>query len=328
MIIASFNMGLCVRAAVESVLSQDVEGVQVIVVDDGSTDDTRARLAPFACRITLWHQENRGQAAARNAGLRLARGEFIMFLDADDRLLPGKIAVQLAYLRAHPAMSGVFSDGLLVTPEGQVLNRVSTESPAGLFSAEGAAHLRRHLLRGHPFPIHCALLRGAAVETTGRFDESLRAREDLDFWLRFAALHKTGYLPGELVDYVVRPCSVSRSRESMHVAGCRLYGALTHDAQFLSLPAEERAAHLRAWAIEVGVQHHGPWAAANEVAREFARMARQLDPHNWRGLLLTTCLAMPAGIGLLQRSLAWQTRRWRNRHARQAPFDSRTQHCP
>lgn len=320
MIIASFNMGWCVGAAVDSALSQGVEGVEVIVVDDGSTDDTQTRLAPFAHRITLQRQQNSGQAAARNAALKLARGECIMFLDADDRLLPGKIALQLGYLRAHPAMSGVFSDGLLVTPEGEVLNRVSAESPAGLFSAEGAAQLRRHLLRGHPFPIHCALLRRSAVETVGGFDESLRAREDLDFWLRFAAAHETAYLPGELIEYVVRPRSVSRSRESMHVTGCLIYGALSRDAEFLALPAEERAAHLRAWAIEVGVQHHGPWAAGNEVARAFARTARQLDPHNWRGLLLMACLSMPAGIGLLQRGLAWQTRRWRNRHAKQASF--------
>lgn len=314
-IVPCFNMGWCVGRAIDSALSQDPEAVEVIVVDDGSTDDTPSQLQGLGPRVTVLTQHNQGLAAARNAGLRAARGEFIQFLDADDRLLPAKLSQQLALMQADPGLAGVYSDGYLVTLDGRRLNRISAESPAGLFSAQGAAQLRRTLMRGHPFPPHAPVLRRAAVLAAGLFDERLRAREDLDFWLRFTAQHRLAFLPGELIEYTVRPGSLSRSSEVMHDASCRVYAQLAADADFLALPAPERAAHLRAWAIEVGVLHHGPWSGRQTAPRAWAREASRLDPANWRGPLLRALLALPGGAAVMQQALAAQTRRWRQRFA-------------
>ena len=101
-VIPTFNYGHCVVDAVESALGQTYSPVEVIVVDDGSTDDTRARLEPYRDRINYVHQPNQGLSAARNTGIRAARGPLVALLDSDDAFHPRKLELQVAYLRAHP----------------------------------------------------------------------------------------------------------------------------------------------------------------------------------------------------------------------------------
>jgi GT2 family glycosyltransferase len=109
-LIATHNYGRFITEAVESALSQADVAVEVVVVDDGSTDDTHERLATFGDRIRYIYQENGGFATARNTGLRAARGEFIAFLDSDDVWLPFKLKLQLAYLQTHPEVGLVCTD--------------------------------------------------------------------------------------------------------------------------------------------------------------------------------------------------------------------------
>ena len=101
-IIPSFNSAHFVVDAVESVLKQTVHSTEIIVIDDGSTDDTQARLAPRRDRITVIHQNNAGLSGARNTGLRAASGEWVAFLDADDAWHPRKLELQLKALQSQP----------------------------------------------------------------------------------------------------------------------------------------------------------------------------------------------------------------------------------
>lgn len=314
-IIPTFNMGWCIESAIQSVLDQQMSDTEIIVVDDGSTDDTLARLSSFGNRITLIRQTNRGLSAARNAGLRLASGTFLAFLDADDRLLPEKLARQCAYLSEHPEIGVVFSDGYLVEADRTILNLISAESPPGLFMEQAPVDLRRKLFRGHPFPPHAAMLRTADALSIGGFDESMRAREDLDFWLRLSARCAIAYLPGPLIEYTVRADSLSRSAETMHANSCLMYHRLLEDRDFLSLPGAERAAHLRAWAIEVGVRHFGPWAGTNIAALTYARLAREAAPVQWKSWLLPILLKYRWMIVLARAGLRWQTILQRRRFA-------------
>src|SRR5438874_1624069 len=109
-VIPTYNSAHYIGEAVQSVLAQTYTNFEVIVVDDGSTDDTRERLESVAGRIRYLYQPNGGVSKARNRGIQEARGELIAFLDGDDEWLPEKLAKQLAYMRANPSSPLVHAD--------------------------------------------------------------------------------------------------------------------------------------------------------------------------------------------------------------------------
>src|SRR5262245_22494060 len=109
-IIPAFNRAKVLRDALDSVFVQGIPEVQVIVVDDGSTDDTGAVVAAYGRGVEYIHQEKSGPAGARNTGLKRARGRFISFLDSDDVWLPGKMNAELAIFESNPAAEAIISD--------------------------------------------------------------------------------------------------------------------------------------------------------------------------------------------------------------------------
>jgi glycosyltransferase involved in cell wall biosynthesis len=307
-IIPTYNMGWCIERAIQSVIGQNVDDLEIIVVDDGSTDDTASRLRKFGKQIIVICQPNRGLSAARNIGIKKASGEFLAFLDADDQFRPKKLTSQRAYLSAKSDCGAVFSDGYLVSPTGVLLNLISAESPHGLFAVQDPADLRRYLFRGHPFPTHSALVRKSCVIAAGLFDESMRAREDLDFWLRLSASYPICYLPGEMVNYTVRADSMSRSSELMHAHSSSLYDRILAFPDFKILSNREKAMNLRAWAIEVGVLHHGPWTKNRSRAKFYACKALGLDPLNWKSWILPCLLASSWSIKLTKLTIQSKTK--------------------
>ena len=115
LIIPTFNHARFVGAAIDSALAQTVSAFEVIVVDDGSTDETPAVLARYAGRVRVLRQENRGLSAARNAGLAAAHGTFVSFLDADDVMAPTKLTAQLEVLERSHAIGWTYCDVLMET---------------------------------------------------------------------------------------------------------------------------------------------------------------------------------------------------------------------
>ena len=111
-IIPAYNAAAFIDEALRSVLDQDYPNLEVIVIDDGSTDETAERLAAYASQALCIHQPNSGGyvGAARNAGMARATGEYLAFLDADDIMLPGRIRRQVDFLSTHPEVGLVFSD--------------------------------------------------------------------------------------------------------------------------------------------------------------------------------------------------------------------------
>src|SRR5690349_8009529 len=101
-IIPTYNRAYCLEAAIQSALKQTYAGKEIIVVDDGSTDETKSLLAKYSSNVRILHQSNAGVGAARNAGVRAARGEWIAFLDSDDEWIPEKIDVQMRALTQYP----------------------------------------------------------------------------------------------------------------------------------------------------------------------------------------------------------------------------------
>ena len=124
-IIPTYNRGRTIERAVDSVLAQDHRSLEVIVVDDGSTDDTAGRMRDrygHDSRVVYLRQPNGGVCVARNTGMARARGEFIAMLDSDDAWLPGKLRAQVAAFRKHPELSLVWTDMAEVNPEGEIFS--------------------------------------------------------------------------------------------------------------------------------------------------------------------------------------------------------------
>lgn len=184
-IIPVYNGEKFLAEALDSVFAQNYEPIEVIVVDDGSTDGTAALLSGYGDRIRYLHQENQGQAAARNRALGIVSGELIAFLDADDIWLPDKLHQQIAYLRANPSVGVVATqmEAFLDEDAGWIpgLNRAYWESaPPGLL----------------PSTLLC---RRALFYSVGYFAEELRLAEDTDWLFRL----KEKGIPIGLVDQVL-----------------------------------------------------------------------------------------------------------------------------
>ncbi len=180
-IIPTYNRARCIRRALESVTAQGLEDLEVIIGDDASTDQTIAivlEMMPGAKIVRL--EVNQGAAAARNAAMRIASGEFLAFLDSDDEWLSGKLERQLAYLRANPSCAVCGAGYFLQTKEGA---RVS-------FPGRNPSDWRRELHGAQSF--HGAstpLVRRSVLESVGFQDEELRVLEDWDWMLRIAQKH-------------------------------------------------------------------------------------------------------------------------------------------
>jgi len=178
-IIPTYNHARFIVPAVQSVLAQTYPHVEIIVVDDGSTDETAQVLASFAGRMRLVQQANAGVSAARNHGFALAQGEYLTFLDADDLFLPEKLARDVALLEADAVVGVAYCSWLYVAEDGkQVLGELRPQK---------FGHLLEDLLlrRFHCVP-GAATIRRTALERVGLFDVNCPAAADTDLWVRLA----------------------------------------------------------------------------------------------------------------------------------------------
>jgi glycosyltransferase involved in cell wall biosynthesis len=186
-IVPMFNCERFVAEALDSVLGQDYPNVEVIAIDDGSTDGTTAIVERYAPRVRLLRQQNLGPAAARNRGVRESSGKYLAFLDGDDVWLPRKLAAQVEHAESHPEHPIVFAQFKHWVPNAdgsypraaEVVARYQWSRPRPL-----SGWLYADLLKDTPVHIITALVRRDAFEALGGFDESLRAGSDYDFWLK------------------------------------------------------------------------------------------------------------------------------------------------
>lgn len=182
-IIPNFNHAQYLGDAIRSVLDQSYANVEVIVVDDGSTDQSRAVAAQFGDRILYLYQTNRGLSAARNTGIQAARGEYIGLLDADDLYEPHFVSSMLVALQSDPAADGVFCGYQFVDQQNKALPQVEARPVP-------TEQLYETLLDGNFFVPESILVHRHCYTSAGSFDETLRACEDWDMWLRISRQHK------------------------------------------------------------------------------------------------------------------------------------------
>lgn len=214
-VIPAYNYAHFLPQTLRSVLGQGTEGmpVEIIVVDDGSTDDTAAVAQSYGSAVRYVHQHNQGLSAARNTGMEHATGRALVFLDADDLLTPGVLASQWATLQAHPeAQVSICRNWLINAP-----TPTSPLRTQGYYPLYGGS-FGVHLCCANAAPVHAHMVLRATARQAGTFDTSLRGCEDYDFWLRCLAVGG-GFVsnPQGAVLYRKHRASMSAQTESQAV---------------------------------------------------------------------------------------------------------------
>ncbi|MBP6342585.1 MAG: glycosyltransferase [Candidatus Omnitrophica bacterium] len=194
-IIPAYNKAEYTRRTVESVLAQTYSSLEVIVVDDGSTDNTAQVMAAFKDRIRYILKPNGGACSARNAGIKASSGEYIAFIDCDDLYEPRKIEVCADYLNSHPEYGFVHTAANLIDHQERV---------EGIYDHPKSRRLgwiTRRLILGNHICNSTALIRREILFKAGFFDESIFTPGDWDLWLRLSETAQVGYIREPLTKY-------------------------------------------------------------------------------------------------------------------------------
>jgi glycosyltransferase involved in cell wall biosynthesis len=208
-VIPAFNSGSFIGEAIESILSQRYSPIEIICVDDGSTDGTREIISEFGEKARYFYQENRGVSAARNSGISSSRGELIAFLDADDCWETDKLEKEYSIFEGNPKIGLVHTDVYHWLPaqdrravvEG-TRNSVKGDDYVGLF-------FRNSIITSS------VMVRRECLDCVGVFDENLKVSEDWDLWIRIARRFPLVHIPEPLVFYRVHPGSLTTNKGKM-----------------------------------------------------------------------------------------------------------------
>jgi len=219
-IIATYNRRHYVCDAIDSILNQTYPNVEIIVIDDGSTDNTQDLLQQkYGQRIRYIYQENQGRSEARNRGLKEAKGDYIAFLDSDDIWKPEKLEKQVAFMEMHPecGISHTFTE---IIDDTNVYDPVAT--------AKRLKHHRKAYRRGYNYEtmsrlcimfLSTVMIRADILPEAGLMDPNIPAFEDWDWYLRCALITRIGTLPEPLTSYRIH---LGNSTSAEFLAGAKL----------------------------------------------------------------------------------------------------------
>ncbi len=206
-IIPCYKQAHFLGEAIESVLKQSYPCVEIIVIDDGSPDET-AQVAARYAEVRCVRQPNMGLAAARNTGIRQSRGSYLVFLDADDRLLPDALATNLGYLRSRPECAYVAGVATDIDSIGEAL-------PFTMQPRAETNHYYELLQRNVTSWIMAVLFRRSVFEIVGDFDTSLKSSEDYDIYFRITRRFPIYYHNNIVAEYRQHAMNMSRFSAQM-----------------------------------------------------------------------------------------------------------------
>ncbi len=188
-IIPTYNRARFIGAAIESVIGQSFRNFELIIIDDGSSDETSEVVAGYRHdpRVIYIRQSNQGRSHARNRALGLTRGAYIAFLDSDDSYLPEKLARQIAYLDARPDVDMLYTSAICVDELGKQL-------PAQPYAAHAEGDIYHLIAFFQPLTITLptVMVRREVMDRVGGFDVNMERFEDTDLWRRIAKSHRIG----------------------------------------------------------------------------------------------------------------------------------------
>ncbi|AMO37462.1 glycosyltransferase family 2 protein [Thauera humireducens] len=288
-IMPAFNVKAFIAEAINSVFLQDVPGVEILVIDDGSRDGTADFVEQNFPVVRLFRKENGGSATARNVGLREARGEYIAFLDADDVWLPGKLKAQLDYFEAHPdiAMLGTGfapwvadADGRFGDPAALAAGNAAIDPAAVDPDASGWGY-HKMLLDNYVWTT-TVMMRRALVERIGLFDETLRLGQDYDFFLRASRETEIHVLKRVFAVYRQHPGSaIARGADFNYAAhiirrATGRWGLSSPNGE--SITPQQLSARLQHIHFSCGYRHYGK-SLYDKALSEFLASAREKPTH-------------------------------------------------
>ncbi len=269
-LIPAYNAAAYIRQSVTSALDQRGVGVEVIVIDDGSTDATGAILAEFGDAVRVLRQANAGHVKARNNGARLASGEWLAFLDADDEWLPDKLAKQLC--RADEQTNVVYTERANFGDCGRITVRQSASQElleGDLFEAL--------LVHGNFITVSSVIIRKSIFEQLNGFEEELLVCEDWDMWLRYSAQGgRIGVRREPLTRYRWHSGAMTNNLDRM------LAGRLKVVERALALPRGRTVSHrVRRQALAQAWQTSAWYAAKHERKKALAWYTQSLRCWPW-----------------------------------------------
>lgn len=271
-IIPTYNRAHLLPRAIHSVFAQTFESYELIVVDDGSEDNTSHVLASFNGRLRTLLQQHRGVSAARNLGIRHSRGDLVAFLDSDDEWLPDKLALQTGRFDPARPYYVCHSDEIWVRDGREIAQKKVHRKQGGRFFERA---LERCLISPSSVMISRALL-----DRAGWFDEELPAAEDYDLWLRITAFYDVDFIPEPLlIKHGGHPDQLSTTVPAIDRFRIR---AIRKILDVPDLRPDYRNAAIRelirkCLIVAAGCDNRGRLAEAEEY-RELARSYRTIEP--------------------------------------------------
>ncbi|OGO39556.1 MAG: hypothetical protein A2W35_18885 [Chloroflexi bacterium RBG_16_57_11] len=248
-IIPVYNRAGYIPPVLASLQSQTFHEFEAIIVDDGSIDHLEELIPKNLDWIKIIHQEHRGPGPARNRGIHIAAGEYLVFLDVDDAILPEKLERQSHYLDGHPEISLVYSNGYLVKTKDDGTEERILLSSAGLlqFKLGTPEENIRALSVTNVFPIHTAMVRKQAVLDANGFDESeeMYVLEDWDLWFRIGEKHQFAFEDIPTIEYNVDEGGISKNKLLMLKASVSMEKKIASSVGFSTLsPGLQARSHL------------------------------------------------------------------------------------
>lgn len=222
-VIATYNLAAYVPLAIQSVLDQDYSNIEVIVIDDGSTDGTRNAVKPYLndARVRYLFQDNRGQAAAKNYGVRQSHGDYVAFLDGDDMWAPEKLELQMPLFSRSEAIGVVYSRMRYIDEQGKELGIPDNELFRGRVS--GLLLIRNFIGFG------TCVVKKECFDRLGGFKEHVKMGIDYDLWLRFSTQYEFDYVDQPLLHYRVWGGQMSKNFRSRYLNGIEIMKAFLHE---------------------------------------------------------------------------------------------------
>ncbi len=303
-IIPCYNGRAYVREAIDGALAQEGAEIEVIVVDDGSTDGTREIVEGYGDQIRRICQTNGGAGSARNGGISAAQGDYIAFLDCDDIWLPGKIRQQLAYFEERPNVGLVFTDSEFFNEKGILVPSNKLVRPP----AEG--QVLKALFQDNFITTSSVMVRRDCFKKVGVFRKDYRNAQDYDLWLRIAREYEFGYVNKVLVRYRVRGDGLTLHFENRYLTDIRILTEWIEEFPEL-FPKDDPRVKRRLGHLFFKLGRYSLHAGERNKARGYLLQSLRTNPKHLRAWVLLIVGLLPHSVTQGLRLFLQRIRGWR-----------------